>query len=92
MRLVEFAAQLLQELLKPDDKHKLDLAYRTLRTSPKDCEPPHPLVIRVNLFAVHNRILQRAREASPLLCVGKKSSIFPDLTQKCPRNEPSLLV
>lgn len=79
-RPTEFMAQLLQDLLGLDDKPVLDRAHRTLRIRPKEGEPPRPLVIRVNLFQVRNQILRQAREASPLLFMGRRISIFPDFT------------
>ena len=79
-RPTEFTAQLLQDILGLDDKPMLDRAHRTLRTKPKDGEPPRPLVMRVNLFQVRNQILRRAGEASPLSYMGRRISIFPDFT------------
>lgn len=75
----EFTAKFLQDLLGLDDKLVLDRAHRTLRARPKD-GPPHPLVIRVNLFQVRNQILRRAGEVSPLSYNGRRISIFPDFT------------
>ncbi len=79
-RPTEFVAQLLQELLGLDDRPVLDRAHRALCARPKEGDPPHPLVIRVNLFQVRNQILCRAGEASPLLYNGRRISIFPDFT------------
>lgn len=79
-RPTEYMAQLLQELLGLEEKPLLDRAHRTLRSRPRDGEPPRPFVIRVHFFHVRNDILRRSGEASPLLHKGKRVSIFADYT------------
>ncbi|KAI3370897.1 hypothetical protein L3Q82_007406 [Scortum barcoo] len=60
-RPTEFMARFLRDLLKLDSEPVLDRAHRSLRTRPRDGEPPRPFVmIRVNLFQVRNQILHRA--------------------------------
>lgn len=79
-RPTKFMAHLLQELLGLEEKPLLDRAHRTLRSRPRDGEPPRPFVIRVHFFHVRNDILRRSGEASPLLYKGKSVSIFADYT------------
>lgn len=79
-RPTEFVAGLLQELLGLDEKPLLDRAHRTLRSRPREGEPPRPFVIRVHFFHVRNDMLKRSGDASPLLYKGRRVSIFPDYT------------
>ncbi|KAJ8358127.1 hypothetical protein AAFF_G00031440 [Aldrovandia affinis] len=68
------------ELLGLDEKPLLDRAHRTLRSRPREGEPPRPFVIRVHFFHVRNDMLKRSGDASPLLYKGRRVSIFPDYT------------
>lgn len=79
-RPTEFVAGLLQELLGLDEKLLLDRAHRTLRSRPREGEPPRPFVIRVHFFHVRNDMLKRSGDASPFLYKGRRVSIFPDYT------------
>ncbi|KAJ8400420.1 hypothetical protein AAFF_G00395440 [Aldrovandia affinis] len=79
-RPTESVAGLLQELLGLDEKPLLDRAHRTLRSRPREGEPPRPFVIRVHFFHVRNDMLKRSGDASPLLYKGRRVSIFPDYT------------
>lgn len=79
-RPTEFVAGLLQELLGLEDKPLLDRAHRSLRSRPRDGEPPRPFIIRVHFFHVRNDMLKKAAERSPLLHNGKRISVFADYT------------
>ncbi|KAI3376704.1 hypothetical protein L3Q82_017143 [Scortum barcoo] len=79
-RPTEFMARFLRDLLKLDSEPVLDQAHRSLRTRPRDGEPPRPFMIKVNLFQVRNQILHRAGELSPLHHNGNRISIFLDFT------------
>ncbi|KAI4832981.1 hypothetical protein KUCAC02_015915 [Chaenocephalus aceratus] len=79
-RSTEFIAKLLQEILRLDEKPLLDRAHRTLRDRPREGDAPRPFVVRVHYFHIRNEILRRAGELSPLLCQGKRISIFADYT------------
>lgn len=76
----EFIAKLLMDLLGLDEPPGLHRAHLTLRTKPKEGEPPRPMVVRVTQFQVRNAILRRAGQRSPLLYNGKRVYIFPDFT------------
>ncbi|KAI4901974.1 hypothetical protein NFI96_006075 [Prochilodus magdalenae] len=49
-RPTEFVSELLQELLRLEQKPILDRAHRSLRAKPKSSEPPWPFIIRVHLY------------------------------------------
>ncbi|KAJ4948200.1 hypothetical protein JOQ06_019737 [Pogonophryne albipinna] len=84
-RPTEFIAKLLQEILRLDEKPLLDRAHRTLRDRPREGDAPRPFVVRVHYFHIRNEILRRAGEPSPLLCQGKRISIFADYTSTVPK-------
>lgn len=79
-RPTEFVAKVLQNLLGMDSEPVLDRAHRTLRSKPKEGEPPRPFVVRVNMFQQRNEIIQKASSSAPLFYQGKRVSVFPDFT------------
>lgn len=78
--VTEFVSNLLQDVLRLDEKPLLDRAHRSLQAKPKPNQPPRPFVIRVHYFHVGELILRQARQLQPLSFNGRAIHIFPDLT------------
>ncbi|KAL2082772.1 hypothetical protein ACEWY4_022590 [Coilia grayii] len=78
--VIEFVSNLLQEVLRLDEKPLLNRAHRSPQAKPKPNQPPRPFIIRVHYFHVRELILRQARQLQSLSFNGRAIHIFPDLT------------
>lgn len=76
----EFISNLLQKVLRLEEKPLLDRAHRTLQAKPRSDQPPRPFVIRVHYCHIRELILRQARQGKALSHNGRPIHIFPDLT------------
>lgn len=79
LRVLEFFAGLLQDLLGLEEKPDLDLECSLhSRPHPNDHQPRW--LICQSSFQVHYQIQQKAREVFPIVNLGQRITIFPDFT------------
>lgn len=81
----EAVASLLKEALKLEKDPLIDRWHRTLRSKPRQNEPPRPIVVRLHYYKDCVDILNRAKTQQRIRIQGMTISIFPDFTMKTAR-------
>lgn len=66
-RLTDLISDLLKDTLHLNERPLLDRAHRSLQPQPKPGGRPLPFIVRVHYFRAKEDIMQRARQAGPLL-------------------------
>ena len=79
-RPTDFIADLLEDALQLQQRPLLNRAHRFLQPRPKPGERSRPFIIWVHYFRAKENIMQRARQAGPLLYNGQQCMLFPDYT------------
>lgn len=82
-RPTDFVAELLPKLLGEENFNLplvVDRAHRSLQPRPADGARPRPIIARIHLFQVKEKIMQLRRLHGPLQFRSNKVWIFPDYT------------
>lgn len=74
----DFVAQLLTDVLKLDERPRIDRAHRALRERPDDEEPPRHLIVRVHYCDAFDEIVNKVKQFQTLTYHDGPIQIFRD--------------